>query len=139
MMQRGSVNKLMVVSGVAVALAGGYFGVKSYKSRQQSLVDEFAATMMLYWGDAKASADTVKEFKGKIGLLINTFHKGDMFRAYAIALAQNKALSVNVSQHSTYACTQDSRSIQSLFSSERGQSSVFKSTVKKRNMKMLSM
>ena len=36
---------------------------------------------------------TIKEYKGRIGPIINAFHKGDMFKKYAIALAEQKPLS----------------------------------------------
>eukprot|EP00285_Hemiselmis_virescens_P003985 CAMPEP_0173414904 /NCGR_PEP_ID=MMETSP1356-20130122/84572_1 /TAXON_ID=77927 ORGANISM="Hemiselmis virescens, Strain PCC157" /NCGR_SAMPLE_ID=MMETSP1356 /ASSEMBLY_ACC=CAM_ASM_000847 /LENGTH=448 /DNA_ID=CAMNT_0014377113 /DNA_START=17 /DNA_END=1363 /DNA_ORIENTATION=+ len=93
-MGKGNVNKMVVGAGAVAVLAGGYYGVNFYKSRQAALVKEFAMSMMLYWGDAAASKATIKEYKGRVGPLINTFHKGDMFKEYAIALASDKALSV---------------------------------------------
>jgi hypothetical protein len=74
-MEKGHVNKMVLVGGAAAFAAGGYYGVKFYKSRQESLVQEFAQAMMLYWGDRKASKETIKEYKGKIGPVINAFHK----------------------------------------------------------------
>eukprot|EP00960_Hanusia_phi_P029245 747854-Hanusia_phi.AAC.7 len=84
--------QMVLVSGAVAAVAGGYFGVKSYKARQQSLVEEFGYSMMMYWGDAKTSQDTVKEYFGKVGPVINMFHKPDMYREYCKRLAQDKAL-----------------------------------------------
>ena len=54
-LEKTSVNKMVVVAGAVAAIAGGYYGVNFYKSRQAALVDEFAMSMMLYWGDAVAS------------------------------------------------------------------------------------
>ncbi len=74
-MEKSSVNKMVVVGGIAAVAAGGYYGVKFYKERQELLVQEFAQTMMLYWGDRKNSKETIKEYKNKIGPIINMFHK----------------------------------------------------------------
>ncbi len=38
--------------------------------------------------------DCIKEYKGKLGLLINGFHKMDMFKAYAMRLTTDKPLGV---------------------------------------------
>ena len=38
-------------------------------------MQEFAQAMMLYWGDRRASQETIKEYKNKIGPVINMFHK----------------------------------------------------------------
>ena len=91
-MEKGPVNTMIMVSGGVATLAGGYFGVKFYKKRQQQLVDEFGRMMMFYVGDDKLTNDCVKEYKGKIGPLINGFHKMDMFKSYAMRLAADKPL-----------------------------------------------
>ncbi len=95
-MERSGVSKMLMVSGAVAAVAGGYYGVKFYKSRQEGLIRDFAYSMMLYWvsaqklgnltrkylftlnfsqGDVKASRDTVKEYQRKIGPIINIFHR----------------------------------------------------------------
>jgi hypothetical protein len=91
-MEKGPVNTMIMVSGGVATLAGGYFGVKFYKKRQQQLVDEFGRMMMFYVGDDKLTNDCVKEYKGKIGPIINGFHKMDMFKSYAMRLAADKPL-----------------------------------------------
>jgi hypothetical protein len=48
-MEKSGVSKMLVVSGAVAAIAGGYYGVKFYKSRQEGLVRDFAYSMMLYW------------------------------------------------------------------------------------------
>eukprot|EP00961_Rhodomonas_salina_P198861 2682287-Rhodomonas_salina.4 len=70
----GGLQMVLVGGGVA-ALAGGYFGVQNYKKRQQGLVEEFAYSQILYWGDAEGSKVNVKEYLGRVGPLINTFHR----------------------------------------------------------------
>ena len=91
-MEKGPVNMMIMASGGVATLAGGYFGVKFYKKRQQQLVDEYGKMMMYYVGDDELTTDCVKEYKGKIGPLINGFHKKDMFKAYAMRLAADKPL-----------------------------------------------
>jgi hypothetical protein len=54
-MEKTHVNKMVVAAGAVAAIAGGYYGVNFYKNRQSALVEEFALSMMLYWGDAAAS------------------------------------------------------------------------------------
>mmetsp|Transcript_65554 Transcript_65554/g.136540 ORF Transcript_65554/g.136540 Transcript_65554/m.136540 type:complete len:335 (+) Transcript_65554:40-1044(+) len=92
-MEKSGVNTLVLVSGGVAALAGGYFGVKKYKQRQQDLVEEFAYSMMLYWGDQEGTKANVKEYLGRVGPLINTFHKPDMLREYSKKLSSDKPLS----------------------------------------------
>ena len=48
-MEKSGVSKMLVVSGALAAVAGGYYGVKFYKSRQEGLIRDFAYSMMLYW------------------------------------------------------------------------------------------
>jgi len=98
-LEKGPVNMLMVGSAGVATLAGGYFGVKFYKKRQQQLVDEFGRMMMYYVGDDQLTNDCVKEYKGKIGPLINGFHKMDMFKAYAKQVSSDKSLGVATLEH----------------------------------------
>jgi len=98
-MEKGPVNMMIMASGGVATLAGGYFGVKFYKKRQQQLVDEYGKMMMYYVGDDELTTDCVKEYKGKIGPLINGFHKKDMFKAYAMRLAADKPLSLQALEH----------------------------------------
>lgn len=93
-LEKSGVGKMLLASSVVAAIAGGYYGVKFYKSRQEGLVRDFAYSMMLYWGDAKASRITIKEYQRKVGPIINVFHRSDMFKAYVKALAQDKPLSI---------------------------------------------
>jgi len=93
-MEKTHVNKMVVAAGAVAAVAGGYYGVNFYKNRQSALVEEFALSMMLYWGDDAASKETIKEYKGRLGPIINGFHKSDMFKKYAITLAESKPLSI---------------------------------------------
>ncbi len=48
-MEKTGVSKMLVFSGAVAAVAGGYYGVKFYKTRQEGLVRDFAYSMMLYW------------------------------------------------------------------------------------------
>jgi hypothetical protein len=48
-MEKSGVSKMLLVSGAVAAVAGGYYGVKFYKSRQEGLIRDFAYSMMLYW------------------------------------------------------------------------------------------
>ena len=98
-MEKGPVNMMFVASGGVAAIAGGYFGVKFYKKRQQEVVDEFGKMMMFYVGDEQLTNDCVKEYKGKIGPLINGFHRDDMFKSYAKRLAADKALGIQSLEH----------------------------------------
>jgi len=93
-MGKGNVNKMVIGASAVAVLAGGYYGVNFYKRRQAALVNEFALSMMLYWGDDEASKATIKEYKGRIGPIINGFHKKDMFKQYAVMLAADKPLSI---------------------------------------------
>lgn len=90
---------MFVASGGIAAVAGGYFGVKFYKKRQQQVVDEFGRMMMFYVGDDQLTNDCVKEYKGKVGPLINGFHKKDMFKSYAMRLAADKPLGPLTLEH----------------------------------------
>lgn len=98
-MEKGPVNMMFVASGGIAAVAGGYFGVKFYKKRQQQVVDEFGRMMMFYVGDDQLTNDCVKEYKGKVGPLINGFHKKDMFKSYAMRLAADKPLGPLTLEH----------------------------------------
>ena len=98
-MEKGPVNMLMVGSAGVATLAGGYFSVQFYKKRQQQLVDEFGRMMMYYVGDDQLTNDCVKEYKGKIGPLINGFHKKDMFKAYVMQLAADKPIGIQTLEH----------------------------------------
>ena len=42
------VGKAAGESGAVAAVAGGYYGVKFYKSRQEGLIRDFAYSMMMY-------------------------------------------------------------------------------------------
>ncbi len=48
-LEKSGVGKMLLASSVVAAIAGGYYGVKFYKSRQEGLVRDFAYSMMLYW------------------------------------------------------------------------------------------
>jgi len=91
-MEKSGYNTMVLVGGGVAALAGGYFGVQNYKKRQQGLVEEFAYSQILYWGDAEGSKVNVKEYLGRVGPLINTFHRADMFKAYCMKLSADKPL-----------------------------------------------
>ena len=48
-LEKSGVSKMLLVCGAVAAVAGGYYGVKFYKSRQEGLIRDFAYSMMLYW------------------------------------------------------------------------------------------
>jgi len=98
-MEKGPVNMMFVASGVFATIAGGYFGVKFYKKRQQEVVDDFGKMMMFYIGDEQLTNDCIKEYTGKIGPLINLFHRNDMFKSYAKRLSADKELGIQSLEH----------------------------------------
>ena len=86
---RGPFIGLTLVASAAVA---AWQSNRAYKSRQEGLLADFAATMLYHLGDDAMLLDTINDFRNQLGP--GSF-RGRMFVEFLVALATNAPLSSN--------------------------------------------
>lgn len=82
----------MSLAFLATAIFGAWYINHMYKLRQQGLLSEFGATMVRHLGNEQKMATAIKTFRMKLG---PGKFRGEMFKAYLVAMAADIPLGVN--------------------------------------------
>ncbi|KAL3933496.1 MAG: hypothetical protein SGPRY_000250 [Prymnesium sp.] len=76
---------------LATAAVAAWQSNRLYRQRQQSLLDDFGATMVFHMGDDQEMRSTIKQFRQQLG---PGSYRGAMFQAFVVALSADAPISV---------------------------------------------
>ncbi len=86
----------VAITLLATATVAGWQSKRLYNKRQRELLDEFARTMLYHLGDVPEMGATIRAFRSQLG---PGKYRGQMFVAFAKAVATSRPLSVDLLKH----------------------------------------